>query len=157
MITCSLQKVPVYESQTGFVSGKRNSMTLKSVREDVQTRTLSAISGLLGKLYYLVGLRKDDGAYSHWGLARVHGDEAAQRALGEAHKATLSAVLRTPLSQLETDLLESSKAIDIPQEKFVGELNEKEQLLLPDKPGAGSRRHLSSVLLALSALLKRPR
>ena len=132
-------------------------MTLKSVREDLQSRTLSAISGLLGKLYYLVGLRQADGSYSHWGLSRVHGEESAQRALGEAHKSALSRVLRAPLSQLESDVLESSKAVDIPQEKFLGELEKKEQLLLPDKSGAGSRRHLSSVLHALSALLKRPR
>ncbi len=132
-------------------------MTLKSVREDLQTRTLSAISGLLARLYYLAGLRKKDGAYFHWGLSRVHGEEAAQRALQEAHKTTLSRVLRTPLSRLARDVVESSRAIDLPGEKFVGELQQKEPLLLPDNSGAGSRRHLSSVLRALSALLKNSR
>lgn len=129
-------------------------MSLKSVREDLQTRTLSAISGLLGKLAYLADLRQQDGSYSHWGLSRVHGEESAQRALTEAHKSMLSTVLRTPISQLQTDVQESSKAQQVPQERFVGELQEKEAQLLPPKSGAGSRRHLSSVLHALSALVK---
>lgn len=132
-------------------------MTLKSAREDLQTRTLSAISGLLGQLAYLAGLRQEDGQYVHWGLSRVHGEEPAQRALGEAHKRALSLVLRTPLSQLQTDVQESSEANEVSQEKFVGELQEKEVQLLPSAPGAGSGRHLSSVLLALSALVKNRR
>jgi len=37
-------------------------MTLKSVREDLQARTLSAISGLLAKLAYLAGLHQEDGS-----------------------------------------------------------------------------------------------
>ena len=132
-------------------------MTLKSVREDLQARTLSAISGLLGKLLYLAGLRQEDGAYSHWGLSRVHGEESAQRALGEAHKSLLSTVLRTPISQLQADVEQSSKAKTVSQESFVDELQKKEAQLLPPKPGAGSRRHLSSVLQALSALVRHSR
>lgn len=132
-------------------------MSLKSVREDLQTRTLSAISGLLGRLAYLAGLRQQDGSYSHWGLSRVHGEDSAQRALTDAHKSTLSMVLRAPLSQLQADVQESSKAQQVPQEKFVSDLQEKEALLLPPKSGAGSRRHLSSVLHALSALVRNPR
>ena len=132
-------------------------MTLKSVREDLQTRTLSAISGLLGKLLYLAGLRQEDGTYSHWGLSRIHGEEPAQRALGEAHRTALSAILRTPIGQLQADVEQSSKAKTVSRENFVHELEKKEVQLLPPKPGAGSRRHLSSVLQALSALVKHPR
>ena len=154
MITCRLSKLSDHQSKTVLVSGKRNNMTLKSVREDLQTRTLSAIAGLLGKLLYLAGLRRQDGSYSHWGLSRIHGEESAQRALGEAHKSALSTVLRTPISQLQADVVQSSKAKEVSQESFVEELQEKEAQLLPPGPGAGSRRHLSSVLQALSALVK---
>lgn len=154
MITCSLQHDSDRRIQIGLVSGNRNAMTLKSAREDLQARTLSAISGLLGKLAYLAGLRTQDGQYSHWGLSRVHGEGPAQKALGEAHKQALSSVLRAPLNQLQTDVRESSQASEVPPEKFVGELQEKETQLLPPNPGAGSRRHLSSVLHALSALVK---
>jgi hypothetical protein len=132
-------------------------MTLKSVREDLQTRTLSAISGLLGKLLYLAGLRQADGSYSHWGLSRVHGEESAQRALGEAHKSMLSRILRTPISQLQADVEESSKGHEVPEENFMEELQQMETLLLPPRIGPGTRRHLSSVLQALSALVRHPR
>jgi hypothetical protein len=157
VITCSLSELLDHQSETSLVSGKRNNMTLKSVREDLQTRTLSAISGALGKLLYLAGLRQEDGSYSHWGLSRVHGEESAQRALGEAHKTALSAVLRTPISQLQADVEESSNAKEVSQEKFVDELQKNEAQLLPPSPGAGSRRHLSSVLQALSSLVKNRR
>jgi len=129
-------------------------MTLKSVREDLQTRTLSAISGLFGKLAYFASLRHDGGSYSHWGLSRVHGEESAQRALGEAHKSVLSSVLRTPLERLAGEVKDSCRSQKVSEEQFLDGLQEQEELLLPPKPGAGSRRHLSSVLHALSALVK---
>ena len=47
-------------------------MTLKSIAEDLQQRTLRAVAGFLGKLAYLAGLREADGRYVHWGLGRVH-------------------------------------------------------------------------------------
>ena len=156
MITCSLPGRAPQEIQIRFGFGKRNSMTLKSVREDLQTRTLSAIAGLLGKLAYFASLRRPDGSYSHWGLSRVHGDEPAQRALEEAHKTVLSNVLRTPLSHLKEDVHESCRSQTSPPEKFLEDLHDQEADLLPPQPGAGSRRHLSSVLHALSALLRNP-
>jgi hypothetical protein len=132
-------------------------MTLKSVREDFRGRTLSAISGCLGKLAYLAGLRQNEGAYSHWGLSRVHGEESAQRALREAHKTVLSTVLRMPLSQLRSDVERSCQPQQVTEEKFLEQLQEHETALLPPQPGAGARRHFSSVLHALSALIKTPR
>jgi hypothetical protein len=132
-------------------------MTLKSVREDLQARTLSAISGWLGRLAYLSGLRQQDGSYTHWGLSRIHGEESAQRALGDAHKAVLSTVLRTPIGQLRNDVQQSCQSRQVTEERFMEELQEHEAELLPLKPGRGAPRHLSSVLHALSALVKSPR
>src|ERR1700746_786287 len=58
-------------------------MTLKSVKEDLQARTLHAVSGLLGKFEYFTSLRQDDGSYCHWGLSRVYGEEAALSAVSQ--------------------------------------------------------------------------
>lgn len=129
-------------------------MTLKSVKEDLQERTLWAVSGLLGKLEYLASLRQGDGSYSHWGLSRVHGEAAAQRALAQAHQDLLSTILRTPLSKLREDVKKSCELKNGAEAEFVQELQDHEPQLLPPNPGIGSRRHFSSVLRALAALVK---
>jgi hypothetical protein len=129
-------------------------MTLKSVKEDLQARTLRAVTGLLGKLEYIAGLRQADGTYSHWGLSRVHGEASAQQALTEAHQGLVSAILRTPLRKLLEDLKESCGPKKVELGKFIGDLQSHEPQLVPTDPGAGSHRHLSSVLRALAALVK---
>ena len=129
-------------------------MTLKSVKEDLQLRTLRAVSGVLGKLEYFASLRQEDGSYSHWGLSRVYGEEAAQRALAEAHKNNVSQVLRTPLRKLLEDVQESGGQNAEERARFLQQLQHREPESVPKDPSAGSRRHLSSVLHALSALAK---
>jgi hypothetical protein len=129
-------------------------MTLKSVKEDLQARTLHAVSGLLGKFEYFTSLRQDDGTYSHWGLSRVYGEEATQRALAEAHKNNVSQILRTPLRDLLEDARESSGQSGMEQQHFLQQLRDHEAESLPKDASAGSRRHLSSVLHALLALVK---
>ena len=132
-------------------------MTFKSVQEDLQTRTLRAVSGLLGKLDYFVSLRQQDGSYSHWGLSRVYGEDAAQRALADAHRNLVSLILRTPLLKLLKDVEESCAPKNLGQTQFLEDLENHEGVSLPADPHAGSRRHLNSVLRALSALVKSPR
>ena len=127
-------------------------MTLKSVKEDLQGSTLRAVSGLLGRLEYFTSLRQEDGSYSHWGLSRVHGEEAAQRALAEAHQENVSLILRTPMRNLLDDAQQSSVQTGTDQTRFLQQLEDPKTL--PKDPGAGSRRHFSSVLRALSALVK---
>ena len=129
-------------------------MTLKSVKEDLQLRTLRAVSGVLGKLEYFTSLRREDGSYSHWGLSRVYGEEAAQRALAEAHKNNVCQILRTPLRNLLEDAQESGGHNAEEQARFLQQLRDREADSVPKDPSAGSRRHLSSVLHALSALAK---
>ena len=131
-------------------------MTLKSVKDDLQASTLRAISGLLAKLGYLGSLRLDDGSYSHWGLSRVHGETAAQDALGEAHQGVLAKILRAPLNRLLNDVQDSCAARNQGQVEFLAELQENESQIVPTRAGVGSRRHLSSVLRALLALAKSP-
>lgn len=129
-------------------------MVLKSVQEDLRARTLQAVTGLLGKLEYFASLRQDDGSYMHWGLSRVHGEQAAQGALAEAHRDLVSAILQTPVRKLVQDADASSQSKSITAQEFLADLQKCEGQTLPGDPSAGYRRHLSSVLRALSALAK---
>ena len=132
-------------------------MRLYSAHEDLTNTTLAAVSGVLGKLSYLSSLRTDGESYIHWGLARVYGDTAAQDALMQAHKSVFSTVLRTPLAELFEDLGHCSKLAGLSPAAYLGLLKERQAALVPGNPGSGSSKHLSSVLDALSHLLKRPR
>jgi hypothetical protein len=129
-------------------------MTLLSAWEDLQRTTLRAISGSLRRLEYLAQLRDGRGSYSHWGLSRVHGEDRAETALAESHRSQLSNVLRTPIRTLEEDAEESSREEGVSQEEFLARLSAGLPRLLPQDPGAGSSRHFSSVLHALSSLLR---
>lgn len=125
-------------------------MTLKSPFEDLSQTTLDAISGCLPRLEYLGGLRRLAGEYGHWGFNKVHGNQAANKALQDAHRATVSEVLSTPLRTLLEDVELSSHTSGLDPEQFLERLGKHE--LLPKDPGAGSARHLRSVLNALVGL-----
>ena|SRR5437879_3567586 len=129
-------------------------VTFKSIAEDLQERTLRAVAGVLGKLGYVAGLREADGTYMHWGLARIHGDAATQRALTEVHKGLVSRILRMPMRKLLQDVEESSGSEETQKVAFVEKLNQRPVQLLPPAPGAGTVRHLNSVLHALASLVK---
>ena len=127
-------------------------MTLKSALEDLSQTTLEAISGCLRKLEYLSGLRRRQGDYWHWGFSKVHGETSARKALHEAHRAAVSDVLSTPLRLLLSDVEESSVEAGVDRETYLRKLVGSEEKLMPKNPGAGSARHLSSVLYALLGL-----
>jgi hypothetical protein len=130
-------------------------MTLKSALQDLRETTLAAVSGLLAKLSYLGSLRRE-GGYLHWGMSLVHGEEPSERALKAAHTEVLSAVLRTPISELILDLRESSQDSQKTTTAYVEGMREQFSELLPSPQDAASARHLNSVLLALSSLEKNP-
>ena len=127
-------------------------MTLISALEDLQGTTLRAIAGCLRKLEYVAGLRNNGGTYAHWGLVRVYGEGTAEKALAQAHRALLSDVLSTPLRSLEEDVEQSSELAGVPAKLYLEQLSGANTKLTPPNPGAGSARHLSSVLQALSSL-----
>ena len=128
---------------------------MKSALEDLLATTLAAVSGIVGKLEYLTSLRNPrDGSYSHWGLARLYGDGAAQQALAEAHSLLFLRVLRTSLRTLRGDVAVSSEALQMPPAEYVENLRNHLPALLPQDLGGGSARHFSSVLHALSSLAK---
>ena len=127
-------------------------MTLKSALEDLSHTTLEAITGCLRKLEYLAGLRAHEGHYSHWGFGKVYGKATANKTLGAAHREVVSEVLSTPLGTLLEDAERTSRQIGVDPEQYLGDLAQRGKALLPSDPGAGSARHLSSVLSALSGL-----
>jgi len=131
-------------------------MVLNSAVEDLRATTLRAISGSLRKLQYLAGLRTSEGNYLHWGLARVHGDMAAAKALEQEHRSLLSKILATPIQTLVEEVKSSSEVAGLPPATYLEQLT-GDRDLLPPEPGAGSERHLNSVLRALSHLVKNPR
>jgi hypothetical protein len=129
-------------------------MTLRSALQDLRETTLSAVAGLLAKLAYLGSLRRREGGYKHWGLSLIYGEESSERALKAAHTEVLSKVLRTPISELEEDLQESSRADQETSSTYIASMQEQFDQLLPSPQDAVSARHLNSVLLALSSLEK---
>lgn len=132
-------------------------MGLRSALEDLTETTLAVVSGVLAKLRYLAGLRRElDGAYVHWGLSRAHGEAAAQQAISDSHREVFLRVLRTPLRELKQDIETSSGSSGMTETELLDELSGKEKDLVPQDLGGGSTRHFSSVLQALSALISRP-
>jgi len=130
-------------------------MTLKSALQDVKETTLSAVSGLLGKLSYLASLRRAHGRYEHWGIQMVHGAESSERALKAAHSEIVTGILRMPLASLTEDLEKSSRDSGMAAQPYVEEMRGHFEDLLPEgRQNSPSSSHLSSVLQALSSLEK---
>ncbi|MFZ0294595.1 MAG: hypothetical protein WAL52_13395 [Candidatus Sulfotelmatobacter sp.] len=129
-------------------------MTLKSALQDLRETTLAAVAGLLARLSYLGSLRRQEGGYRHWGLSLIYGDESSERALKAAHTEVLSKVLRTPISELEEDLRESSQTGSKTSTGYIEGMQQQFTQLLPSPQDKVSASHLNSVLVALSALEK---
>jgi hypothetical protein len=133
------------------VSGKRKFVVFRSALEDFESNSLSAVPGLLGKLHYVATLYDSHGAYSHWGLARVHGPEGAQRTMRTSHRALLAQVLRTRLHVLMADLKSSASNARTTDFEFLSCLEKRGEGALPDRP---SQKHFKCVVHALSALVQ---
>jgi hypothetical protein len=132
-------------------------MRLKSALEDFEANTLRAVPGLLGRVSYVGGLQAggegtDKGKYEHWGLARVYGEDQAQRAIRASHLALLAEVLKKPLVLLLQDIPASCSNQHLTEREFLATLSQANSL--PKPLSASSRAHLRSVLSALSALLE---
>ncbi len=123
-------------------------MRLKSAREDFEANTLGAVPGLLGRLSYVGGLQDGNGTYDHWGLARVHGDAAAQDAIRASHRILLSEILKRPLAVLLKDVPASCVNEHLTEMEFLASLTQS----LPKPVSRAALAHLRSVLSALLAL-----
>ena len=129
-------------------------MSLRSAQDDFEVRSLGAIRGSLAKLRYIAELHDGRGGYSHWGMGRVHGVDAARRAIRAAHATVLTTVLRTPLSDLAKDLSSSAAAASLSSEEFLKLLEQQTPRILPHPSVLASQKHLRVVLHALAALLQ---
>lgn len=129
-------------------------MTLHSALEDLHQTTLQAVAGCMRRLEYVAGLRNQQDSYAHWGLCRVYGDLPATKAIAETHRELVSEVLSTPIRKLVEDVGRSSQVAGVTPTNYVQGLSENVPSLLPVQPGAGSARHLNSVLRALSCLVR---
>lgn len=127
-------------------------MTFQSPFDDFVLNSLAGIAGLFGKLDYVAGLRQGDGAYCHWGLARTHGEIAAQQAASEAHRLLFSRVLTTPLGLLLDDAAQSQSGLEL--KDYLDYLSERCPALAPQGAGAAPVLHFNSVLRAISALAR---
>jgi len=128
-------------------------MILKSALEDLLGTTLAGVAGVVGKIQYVASLRNlAAGTYSHWGLSRSYGEQAAQQALAAAHRELFLTVLRTPISVLRNDVMISSRALQMNAGEYLQSLRSQGPNLLPQDLNGGSARHFSSVLHALSIL-----
>jgi hypothetical protein len=127
-------------------------VVLTSAFEDFEGRTLSAVPGLLGKLRYVAHLCNSSGAYSHWGLEKVHGSDAAERAIRSSQRTLVTRILRTPLRDLADDLQRSATAADMKDFEFLSTLERPVRSDLPVRNFRASEKHFMSVLHTLSAL-----
>jgi hypothetical protein len=125
-------------------------MRLRSALEDFEANTLAAVPGLLGKLSYVAALHVGNGAYSHWGLEKVYGKDAAGGAINTSHRTLLSRILKTPLSVLLQDVRASSASCQLAPTEFLLSLGSPQSL--PKSPPPASQVHFRSVLHALSVL-----
>ncbi len=134
-------------------------MMFKSAFDDFRETTLEAIAGCLRRLDYLSGLRDKtkQEEYAHWGLSRIYGDLQSRRALTQAHRILVSEVLSTPIPKLLEEAERSSVMAGVQPDAYLEKLSQRGVNLLPASPGAGSARHLNSVLNALLGLVKNRR
>lgn len=123
-----------------------------SPADDFSGRTLAAVSGTLGKLEYVTGLRNDSGVYAHWGLSRTYGEATANQTVAGAHAEVFIQVLRTPISKLAMELWQQAEERGVNASEYVAALASQGERLVPQSLRGGSTRHLNSVLRSLSAL-----
>ena len=76
---------------------------LRTVEEET-FRSVSAVSGNLARLAYLISLQTEPGVYSHWGLAHEYGREAVSEAFKRTHRVILDTVLQMDLCELDGEL-----------------------------------------------------
>lgn len=129
-------------------------MTLLTALDDFLLRTLAVLPGVFSKLEYVSALRDPEGHYAHWGLERVYGKIASERAIGEAHRELALNLLRTPVKDLMGEAACSAAERQLALDSYLEQLSRAQSSLLPAEIGGGSVRHFSSVLTTLSVLAR---
>jgi len=137
-----------------FLFGKRKSVMLRSALEDFEGSTLEAVPGLLGKLRYLALLHNGAGDYSHWGLEKVYGRGAAEKAIRLSHTSLVARILKTPLRDLVEDLERSAANAQTTNSELLSNLATPIRNALPAQSLRTSEKHLRLVLQTLSVLVQ---
>jgi hypothetical protein len=135
------------------ISETGTDVTLLAIKDDFLERTLASIPGVLGKLDYVAELR-ENGRYVHWGLARIYGEEGAQRTMAEVHRGLFLQVLRMPVRKLFEDVKRSAAAQRCEVKRYLRPVLRDPRALMPANLGGGSEAHFNSVVAALLALLR---
>src|SRR5438105_12364343 len=120
-------------------------MRLITAYKDFQ-RTLAAVPRLLARLLYLSGRCDIAGKYRHWGLARTHGESAADNAIRHAHEEAFLECLTTPVREFEQELGKGEVSCE-----------DVDRLQAAEKKRGGSLKHFNSVKEDYSGLDQRAR
>jgi len=93
---------------------------IEAAVDDLQSRTLGALSTDLTRLVYLSSTRDyNTGEYQHAGLADRYGAAAAQKALARCHEEVFQSLLATGLRDLARQLEEYIASTGAEQEKVL--------------------------------------
>jgi hypothetical protein len=122
--------------------------------EDFMHRTMDVLHGVWSKLNYIRELRKGDGGYEHWGLTRVHGQNAAERAIASVHSDLYLQLLRTPIPELINQLQLSADDVDCTAAELAKHLQQKQPDIIPQELRGATPEHLRFVLLVTNLLEK---
>jgi hypothetical protein len=123
------------------MSGKQNRKLLDA-SDDFRGRSLGSFETLWARLRYAASLMTSDGRYSHAGMERRHGADAAQAALANSHHDAFHEVLREPLP-------------DQVMAKEEGDASAPPESLIPGTATGAERLHFKWLYSAISALKKR--
>lgn len=133
---------------------------LLSPQDDFEHSTLAAVPGSLSKLAYIAALRRPDGRYYHWGMARRYGEENASTAISRLHSSFFLTMLRTPIVRLWEEVSQAASqaapAHELGCSGYLAQLLNNAELMVPPDLAGGSLRHFNSILAALSALASAP-
>lgn len=115
-------------------------MKFVTAYQDFVRNTLPHLAGTLDRLVLSAKLRKSE--EEHWGLAKVHGEDAARSAVAQAHQELTISALSEPLHELSAELEGA--------EEFSPQTGPDRELAAPECP-APSKRHLNWILRVLAA------
>jgi len=109
----------------------------------------------LARLEYMANSREPDGKYSHWGLARMYGDEMLQQSMSEVHSSVFVEVLRKPIPELANEVAGQEREDDRASAVLVQALSERLTAASPQRQEGGCEAHLKMILYVLSCLAQK--
>ena len=125
-------------------------MRFLSPEDDFRRYTLDKIDGVLAKTYYFANLKAQDGNLYHWGLQRQYGKDKADEVLNRSFTQQLHNLLQERLVDLWLETQTVSQGLSIDSESFLRSLLRDLEELATPRLTSLQRRHLKSMLVALS-------